>query len=126
LNEVRDFNSNYSKGVNIKFNLIYKFDKEYYINANLYKDFKLMIYEIHNNIMKHSNAQNVTTTVIVSSNKLEIHIVDDGVLTDIRQIEKKGNGIANIRKRVERNYGEVSFLIPTQGHGLEIIGIFTI
>ena len=126
LNEVKDFNQIFAKGLDIKFTLSYNFDKEYLINSNLYKDLKLMMYEIHHNIVKHSQAKTVKTTVIAESNTIEIIVEDDGNLINIESIENMGNGIANIRKRVERSRGKVNFSISAGGHGLQIKGLFYI
>lgn len=81
---------------------------------------KLIFYEINQNILKHSNAKSVKANIYFEKGDLVAIIQDDGMLTNIEFIEKKGNGVTNIRKRIERINGKVKFDINPDGHGLLI------
>ena len=56
----------------------------------------------------------------MTGNSLLVSIKDNGELKEIQAIERKGNGITNIRKRVSRLKGEVQFSINPIGNGLHI------
>ena len=64
--------------------------------------------EVYNNILKHSKATKVSVRLNLTDNgALEISITDNGVgfAADVIQ---KGNGVKNIKNRVNRMNGEVS------------------
>ena len=88
------------------------------LKPELYRDCKLIIFEATTNMIKYSNA----TSFFIhfdSDCQFTITITDNGQLKNIDSIYNKGNGIANIIKRTERNKGTYSFnIIPP--HGLEI------
>lgn len=93
---------------------------EYKLKGELFRDIKLCLYEIINNALKHSNAKLLTISLSTSNQRLNIHTRDNGFLKDVSLIENKGNGVKNIRKRVERNQGQIIFSTPEGGTGLEI------
>lgn len=92
--------------------------EEIKLDSKLYRDIKLCIYEVANNILKHSGASICKVELTLNRTILSIHIEDDGILNDTLQLENKGNGINNLRKRVERNSGTIAFTIPDSGRGL--------
>jgi signal transduction histidine kinase len=47
-------------------------------------------------------------------------MTDDGQLKDLSEIDSKGNGVRNIKKRTQRNDGICNFTINPNGHGLVI------
>lgn len=88
------------------------------LKPELYRDCKLIIFEATTNMIKYSNATSFFIHFDLES-QLTITITDNGQLKNIDSIYNKGNGIANIIKRTERNKGTYSFsIIPP--HGLEI------
>ena len=88
------------------------------LKPELYRDCKLIIFEATTNMIKYSNATSFFIRFDLES-QLTITITDNGQLKNIDSIYNKGNGIANIIKRTERNKGTYSFsIIPP--HGLEI------
>ncbi|HWY38970.1 MAG TPA: two-component regulator propeller domain-containing protein, partial [Bacteroidia bacterium] len=65
--------------------------------------------EIYNNILKHAHAKRVSVSLnLTTGQELEIRIDDNGVGFDAEVIQK-GNGIKNIKNRVNRMNGEVIF-----------------
>lgn len=97
-----------------------KIDTETEISSEKYRDMKLCMFEIMNNILKHSKAKNITVEFTATPLLIRFQIVDDGVLTDMESLEEKGNGIRNIRKRVKKHKGLSDFSISEKGHGLQI------
>ena len=97
-----------------------KIETETEISSEKFRDLKLCMFEIMNNILKHSKAKNISIELIASPLLIRFHIVDDGLLTDMELLEEKGNGIRNIRKRVKKHKGLTNFAISGKGHGLEI------
>ena len=92
------------------------------ISTALYRDIKLCFYEIISNNQKHSNCQNFCIKIVEEKNNLIIHTLDDGKLTSIDALNSPRNGIRNIKKRVQRNKGEMNYSInKIKGHGLELI-----
>jgi signal transduction histidine kinase len=103
---------------NIKLEFQCNCKEEIKLDSKLYRDIKLCIYELANNILKHSNATFCKLELSLASSLLSIKIEDDGNLIDLENLENKGNGINNLRKRVERNAGKIAFEIPKAGKGL--------
>lgn len=120
IDELKELVKNYSKNDEIKYTLTYNFDKEYSLKSNEYRDLKLTIYEIYQNILKHSEAINIQTNININNYLLTVIIIDDGCLKIIQDIENKGNGILNIKKRIKRLNGKVLFSINPIGNGLII------
>lgn len=75
----------------------------------------LAVKEALNNILKHSQAGKVTIDVLITD-KLIISIQDDGVGVDFETIRRFGNGLKNMRSRLERINGQ--FTIMNNGGAL--------
>jgi signal transduction histidine kinase len=120
IDEVKEHVNSYFKNSGIDYNLHTEIDEQVYINSFAYRDLKLIFYEINQNILKHSNAKEVKAEFIIKKGRLYASIMDNGILKSDKEIERKGNGITNIRKRVERNKGVVDFSINPIGNGLKI------
>lgn len=97
-----------------------KIDTGTEISSEKYRDMKLCMFEIMNNILKHSNAKNITVELTATPLLIRFQIIDDGILTDIGLLEEKGNGIRNIRKRVKKHKGLSDFSISEKEHGLQV------
>jgi len=69
----------------------------------------LAVKESLTNILKHSKASKVTIDVSVSD-KLYINIQDDGVGVDFETIRRFGNGLKNMKTRLERIDGKFTIL----------------
>ena len=111
IDEIIEHTNSYFKNSDIQISLTNNIINNLDISNFLYRDLKLIIYEINQNILKHSNANNVSYSFQYLNSQLQIVIKDDGNLNNIKDIEKKGNGITNIRKRVNRIKGGVDFQI---------------
>ena len=75
----------------------------------------LAVKEAMNNILKHAKANTVVINVKVTD-KLIIRIQDDGVGVDFETIRRFGNGLKNMKSRLERVNGK--FTIENNGGAL--------
>jgi len=88
------------------------------IPNNLDKRFQIFLYrisqEVINNIVKHSNADLVDFEILFSQNHIFLNIIDNGKGFDPENIDIKGNGIINIKQRVELLKGEFKLISNLQ------------
>lgn len=102
----------------------FNFDKSIFqlleINSDSYRDIKLCVYELLNNIQKHAEASKVYFDITIEDNAIKIRIIDNGGYVLALQKPSNGNGIENIKKRVARNQGIVTFEQNTEGAGLQV------
>lgn len=105
---------------NIETRFIVSKDADYKISGELFRDVKLCIYEGANNCLKYSKANYFELSIIAENKELIILMTDDGKLKDLTEIDSKGNGVRNIKKRTQRNDGICNFTINPNGHGLVI------
>lgn len=61
----------------------------------------LSIKEALNNAMKHSQASELTIEITAKNNHLTVKIADNGVGIDTEQLRRFGNGLSNMRRRME-------------------------
>jgi len=66
----------------------------------------LCIKEALNNVAKHSKGKDVWITITLSPGKLEVKIHDNGVGINLEKLREFGNGLTNMRKRMENIDGE--------------------
>jgi signal transduction histidine kinase len=90
------------------------------INSDLFRDIKLCIYEVLNNIQKHAGASEVNLEFTIIESIFNIRIIDNGCYSITLQKKSNGNGIENIKKRVARNQGIVTFEQNPLGTGLQV------
>jgi signal transduction histidine kinase len=69
-------------------------------------NFYLIFKEAINNIVKYSNADEVSIELSCQADNLILNIIDNGIGFDERNI-KSGNGLGNMRKRTESLGGEI-------------------
>jgi signal transduction histidine kinase len=118
--EIKEYVSSYFKNSGIQYDLDAKIEEHVNLNSFIYRDLKLIIYEINQNILKHSKATRVNAYFLIKNGHFYASIMDNGILVSDKEIERKGNGVTNIRKRVERLKGKVVFSINPKGYGLKI------
>ena len=76
----------------------------------------LSVKEALNNIMKHSQASNVRVEIVTREGRLIIRVSDNGVGIDQEQLRRFGNGLSNMRRRMESIDGH--FKIENNGRCL--------
>ncbi len=79
----------------------------------------LVVKEALHNVVKHSGAEHVTLTMAMPANALMITIADDGRGFDMGESRRSGNGLANMRQRMEEIDGQIE-LVSWPGHGARI------
>ena len=75
------------------------------INNDKYKDIKLCVYEIMNNIAKHSLTKTLYFKLIQQKKNIEIILITQEN-TDFYNYDHAGNGLRNIQKRCQRQGGD--------------------
>jgi signal transduction histidine kinase len=91
------------------------------LTAEVRHDLFLAVKEAFNNILKHSKASQVHVKVTMQSKKFEILIEDNGCGFDseVASHNGKGNGLRNMRKRIEAIRGQLD-LTSTPGRDTKI------
>lgn len=91
----------------------------YPMSSELRRNLFLTVKEAFHNIVKHSGAGNVHMSLYIEKLMLKIRIEDDGTGFNQNNIRGWGNGLANMRKRIEELGG--SFKINSEvGKGTSI------
>jgi len=89
------------------------------LSAEVRRNIFLTMKEAINNVVKHSGATSVELNCIVSDHVVEFSIQDDGKGFAIEDVSLRGNGLLNMRKRIEDING--NFQIESQpGSGTRI------
>ena len=89
------------------------------LSAEVRRNIFLTMKEAINNVVKHSGATSVELNCIVSDRVVEFSIQDDGKGFAIEDVSLQGNGLLNMRKRIEDING--NFQIESQpGSGTRI------
>jgi signal transduction histidine kinase len=65
------------------------------------KNVFMVVKEALNNILKHAHATEVNITLIKEGDGLSLYIQDNGVGIDMEKLRRFGNGLKNMRKRME-------------------------
>jgi signal transduction histidine kinase len=86
----------------------------------LYRNVKLIFYEIMNNTLKHAQGNLLTITFSQEKKRLIIFVIDNGKLKNLALLEGKGYGIKNMKKRIEKYDGNIELNISESGSGLSI------
>lgn len=86
------------------------------LQRNVYLCFK----ESLNNVVKHSNATCLNVNVEIAQNSLQISILDDGKGFDMNELNKGGNGLRNMKARIEK-VGGIFEIKSTPGHGTMVL-----
>ena len=73
----------------------------------------LSVKEALNNIMKHSHASKVRIDIMASDYNLVIKIADNGVGIDTEKLRRFGNGLSNMKRRMQNIHGD--FRIESDG-----------
>jgi signal transduction histidine kinase len=89
------------------------------LNVEIRRNIYLVVREALHNVVKHSGALRVDLTLKVEDNRFMISIKDDGKGFDPDKLEFPGNGLINMRKRMNDIGGEI-VIKSAPGFGTEI------
>ena len=78
------------------------------MNGEKRRNIFLSVKESLNNILKHAQATEVSINITLSPNKLIIRVADNGVGIDVEKLRRFGNGLSNMKRRMESIQGEFS------------------
>jgi signal transduction histidine kinase len=111
LKELINFTSNYFETLLREHNLKGKINfpeqlPEIVLNTEVRRNIFLTLKEIGNNALKYSKAQSINLNFTLQQNQLHITISDDGIGFDTNKTYN-GNGIKNIKKRLEECNGSI-------------------
>ncbi|MFM2206117.1 MAG: hypothetical protein RL213_92 [Bacteroidota bacterium] len=95
-------------------------DKDYGVTVDSYRNIRLALFEISTNILKHTLASKVLLRLRSGQGRLHIFVQDDGQVSELSSIFGKGQGVGNIRTRLQSVGGRVDFRISEGGHGLTV------
>lgn len=97
-----------------------KFELDRQLNENLLVNVYRILQELANNIIKHSEAKNVSISIGEKDNHLWIQTTDDGIGFDVHRL-REGIGLYNIYSRVDAYNGEVEIeSAPGKGCRIDI------
>ena len=115
---IRSYALDYFEDTGIKCNInIPEGLPEIVVNGQIRRNVFLVVKEALNNIVKHSGAANVNITLSSEPGGLSLTIEDDGKGIDLHPISSFGNGLKNMKKRMEDV--DIDFSIAT-GKGTSI------
>ena len=98
---------------------------EFEISSHARRNIFLVVKEALNNILKHANATSVSITLATEPGSLSLYIQDNGNGIDFNKIRRFGNGLNNMKRRmdeinilfsIENNNGTqvtLQYLLPT-------------
>lgn len=76
------------------------------VNGEKRRNIFLSVKEALNNILKHAQATEVTIDLRLEGNNLSIIVKDNGVGIDTEKLRRFGNGMSNMKRRMESISGE--------------------
>jgi signal transduction histidine kinase len=89
------------------------------IPAETRHQFFLAFREALNNAVKHADASEIQLEVIADATELQIKIADNGIGFDPAAAQTRGNGLTNMRKRLEGIGGRFA-IASSPGHGTTV------
>lgn len=110
---LREFVYDFLDNFDIKFTLNFPDElPEYKISKEVLRNIFLSFKEILNNTIKHSKASELVIDYEIIDKMLKISIKDNGVGFDPENIRKYGNGLKNLKSRMEKIGGD--YILITQ------------
>ena len=91
----------------------------HFMSSELRRNLFLIIKEALHNVVKHADATKVYTEMKYSGHNLIITVADNGNGFDEQNIKSWGNGLTNMRKRMEESGGSFE-VITGNSHGTKI------
>ena len=99
---IRSYSQEYfeNTGIKCKINIIENLP-DIPVWGEFRKNVFLVIKEALNNILKHSKATEVTITLTIVPDGLALYIQDNGIGIDLDKVRRFGNGLKNMKKRMD-------------------------
>ena len=121
LSYIRNHIANFLEGTTIKYKINFpEITSGLNINPELKRNLFLVLKEALNNTIKYSEAKSIEFNFTIENNFYFISIADDGKGIEKNVIQGSGNGLINMKRRIENTGG--SFIIKTgKNMGTEII-----
>jgi signal transduction histidine kinase/ligand-binding sensor domain-containing protein len=94
---------------------------EVHVSATFRRNMLLTVKEAVNNAIKHATPTEMLLELAVASGRLDVRLEDNGRGFDTRNVVPQGNGLSNMRRRIEDLHGTFH-LESTPGHGTRIHG----
>ncbi len=108
--KIRNHSSEFLEEANIDFDIIFpEIKNDFALNKEERHQLFLVIKEALNNAVKHSSAKHLQMNAKLENNIFQLQIEDDGKGFDKNLLTKKGNGLANMKHRIESTGGEIIF-----------------
>ena len=95
-------------------------DGDYLVRGEVYRDIRLCLYEIINNMLKHSGGDRLRIVLLARRGLLTLYAADNGTLRSTEGMGERGNGVRNLRKRVTKHGGELRLSVGRSGSGLVV------
>jgi signal transduction histidine kinase len=89
------------------------------LNVDFRHNLVLAIREALNNSIKHANASEIWIRAFVKKDHLLVEVQDDGRGFDVNQRRAQGNGLNNLRARLDQIGGRAE-LASQPGHGTKV------
>lgn len=110
---LRAYATEYFDGTNIECTVDVQQIIEHELSGEKRRNIFLSFKETLNNILKHAQATKVHITIHADENNLTVTIHDNGHGIDMKNLRRFGNGLSNIKKRIQSIDGE--FTIENNG-----------
>ena len=107
--EATSFVVNHFESENVLLDLKWDVLNSDFISSELYRNLRMIIFELCNNCLKHANATRFTLQFTKKNDCILLVVYDDGNFDADKIKRKNGNGLRNILKRVEKMGGECNF-----------------
>lgn len=91
-----------------------------FINAAFRRNIFLVVKEALNNIVNHANATEISLSITLENNQFKLLIKDDGIGFDLHSKKLSGNGLVNMKKRIEELKGKFQ-ITSENGQGSTIL-----
>jgi signal transduction histidine kinase/ligand-binding sensor domain-containing protein len=92
---------------------------DFSLSAEVRRHIFLVVKEALHNVVKHSDATETTVRCSFGEGTMEVSVEDDGKGFPLEQISRIGNGVLNMRKRIE-NIGGTFAIDSQQGGGTKV------
>ena len=111
--KIRNHSSEFLEEANIDFDINFpEIKNDFELNKEVRHQLFLVIKEALNNALKHSSAKHLKINATLENNIFRLQIADDGKGFDKNLLTKKGNGLANMKHRIESTGGEIIIESP--------------